>query len=358
VHGGASFAAIGADFADLDRRRAIVDADVLDAWYPPAPSVVQEVAAHLEWLMKTSPPTHSEGLRAAIASHVGLPDSCILPGGGTSPFIFSALPRMVSSGDRVCILDPMYGEYRHVLENLVGAEVVSVPLAPERDFRVDPQALLEAAKGCRLVIVVNPNSPTGQCLSRDEWEEIRRGLPETTRVWVDETYIDFAPGRPSVEPWVADDPRFVVAKSLSKFFALSGLRVGYLAADSAFIREVERFTPPWSVGTLAQVAAVRALEAYDYYQAKASETHALRQAMSDALDEMPGLRCVGSVTNFLMFEAPSASALVEGARKQGVYLRDCGSLSQRFADRYVRTAVKSAEENGRIIEAIGRSAAP
>lgn len=252
----------------------------------------------------------------------------------------------------------MYGEYRHVLENLIGAEVSMVSLAPERDFRVDPQALLEAAKRCRLVVVVNPNSPTGQCLTRDEWEQIRDGLPETTRIWVDETYIDFAPGRPSVEPWVATDPRFVVAKSLSKYFALSGLRVGYLAAHPEVMRQLELVTPPWSVGTLAQLAAVRALEAVDYYRGKAEETHRLRQVLSDALDQIPGIRCVPSVTNFLMFAAPSASALVAGARQHGVYLRDCTSLSVRFADRYVRTAVKAPEENGRIIEAIRRSVAP
>src|SRR3989337_971210 len=89
-HGGASFDAIGTGFDDLARRTSIVDADVLDAWYEPAPAVLATLREHLPWLAKTSPPTHGDGLRAAIASRHGLAPGNVLVGGGTSALLFLA----------------------------------------------------------------------------------------------------------------------------------------------------------------------------------------------------------------------------------------------------------------------------
>lgn len=359
IHGGASFEAIGTRFDNMARRNDVVDADVLDAWYPPAPSVIAELQVNLEWLVKTSPPTHGEGLREAIATRSGLSMENILVGGGTSSLMYLAFPRLIAPGDRVCLLDPMYGEYRHLVENVIGAEVVTADLDPARDFLPDPLAIAEAARGCAMLVMVNPNSPTGQSLTSGEWEILLEHLDPHCRLWVDETYVDFVEQRPSLESLIDEDPRIIVCKSLSKFFALSGLRIGYLAADPALVADWERFSPPWSVGLLAQVAGVRALEATEYYDGRAEETRVLREKMINGLDEIQGIRSLPSVTNFVMFELDGggAASLVEDLRTQNVYLRDCSSLSHRFADRFVRTAVKDEAANGRIIEAIRGSGA-
>ncbi|MBX3095854.1 MAG: histidinol-phosphate aminotransferase family protein [Fimbriimonadaceae bacterium] len=359
IHGGASFDAIGSSFDDLDHRSEVIDADVLDAWYPPAPTVLADLQANLEWLIKTSPPTHGDGLRSVIGKHTGMSPESILVGGGTSSLMFLAFPRLVPIGDRVCLLDPMYGEYRHLVENVIGAEVVNADLDPSRDFLPDPVAVANAAEGCSLLVMVNPNSPTGQSLTHGEWEILLEHLDPHCRIWVDETYVDFVEDRPSVERYVGEDPRVIVCKSLSKFFGLSGLRIGYLAADPALVADWERFSPPWSVGLMGQVAAVRALEAMEYYKQRAHETRKFREDMILALDQINGIRCLPSVTNFILFELENGGAadLVADLRTQNIFLRDCTSLSRRFSDRYVRTAVKDQASNGRIIEAIKGSGA-
>ncbi len=355
-HGGASFDAIGADFADLSRRTGVVDADVLDAWYDPAPAVLETLRQHLPWLVKTSPPTHGDGLREAIAARHGLPAANVLVGGGTSALMFLALPKLIAPGDTVALLDPMYGEYRHIAEHVLLARVVACELQESAGFQPDPRAIAASAAAARakLLVLVNPNSPTGRCLDRDGLGVLLAALPRDCRVWIDETYIDFVADVPTAEPLLRHDPRVIVAKSMSKFFALSGLRVGYLAADRALIDTLAPWNPPWSAGLIAQVAAVRALQSYDWYRAHARRTHELREQLRREIDALPGLRCFPSTTNFLLFatEHVPAATLVARCRERGVYLRDCASLSPRFQARFVRTAVKDAAANRCIVEAL------
>lgn len=355
-HGGASFQAIGADFADLDRRRDVVDADVLDAWYEPAPAVLTTLRDHLPWLVKTSPPTHGDGLRAAIAARHGLDPGQVLVGGGTSSLMFLALPRLVARGDTVALLDPMYGEYRHLCEHVLGARVVGCELDEAQGFRPDARAIAArvAAARARLLILVNPNSPTGVGFDRPGLQQLLAELPAETSVWIDETYVDFAPHVPTAEPLVRSDGRLIVAKSLSKFFALSGLRVGYLCSSLARIGALEPWSPPWSAGLLAQVAAMRALASYDWYRQQAATTAQLRDALAARIAAIPGLRPFPSATNFVLFktDAVDAATLVSRCQAHGVFLRDCASLSPRFGGRFVRTAVKDAAANDRIVAAL------
>lgn len=359
-HGGASFDAIGSDFADLARRHAVVDADVLDAWYEPAPGVLATLREHLPWLVKTSPPTHGDGLRAAIAARHGLSPGHVILGGGTSSLMYLAFPRLVQKGDTVALLDPMYGEYRHVFEHVLGARVVGCELDEARGFRPDPSAIAAAvvASHAKLLVLVNPNSPTGVAMSGADLRTLLAALPGSVRIWIDETYVDFAPDVPTAEPLVAHDPRLIVAKSMSKFFALSGLRIGYLCADPSWIAGLEVWNPPWSAGLLAQCAAVRALQEYGWYRECAVETHRLRDAFAAALAAIPGLRPFPSATNFVLFatERVPAPELVLRCRAHGVYLRDCGSLSPRFGTRFVRTAIKDAGANERILAALAAAA--
>ena len=105
-HGGAFFEAVGEDFASLERSREIVNADVLDAWFPPSPKVVEALQAYLPWLLRTSPPTACGGLIGAIARARGVEPHNILPGAGLSTCIFRALRSWLSEDSHALILDP------------------------------------------------------------------------------------------------------------------------------------------------------------------------------------------------------------------------------------------------------------
>jgi len=351
-HGGDFFAAIGVDLRTLERASDVVSADVLDAWYDPAPRILAAIRKDLEFLVRTSPPTHAEGLQTAISASRHVPESNLLVGSGTSSLMYACFPHLVNPGDKVVLLDPMYGEYRHIFENVIPCQVRSFELEASEGFEVDVDRLAAFAQEAKLVVLVNPNSPTGRCVPLSQIRRLLDQLPAITRVWIDETYIDFLPGNESLEPFVAEDPRIIVAKSMSKFYSLSGLRLGYLAMESKLVDVLEVTNPPWSVGLLAQLAGILALED-PYYEDRSVETRGLRSRLVGGLSAL-GLEVFPSDANFVLCRLPDGSAkdLVSRCAEVGVFLRDCGSISARFEDRYVRIAVKPQDQIERILEAI------
>jgi hypothetical protein len=160
-HGGAFFDAIGTSFDSLERRNKVVNADVLDAWFPPSPKVLDTMREHLPWLMSTSPPTHSDGLKKAIARSRGVDKENILPGAGSSDLIYLTFRLWLNRSSRVLILDPTYGEYIHVLKNVIGCQAHRLVLSRHNNYLVDLDELREQTqRGYDLVVIVNPNSPT------------------------------------------------------------------------------------------------------------------------------------------------------------------------------------------------------
>lgn len=357
-HGGAFFGAIGADFGSLERHRSVINADVLDAWFPPAPGVVSALRDHLPWLLRTSPPTGCEGLIAAIAAARGGAEACLLPGGGSSDLIFRALPRWLNRGSRALLLDPTYGEYAHVLEKVIGCRVDRLRLERSAGYAVDLRKLVAmVAEGPDLVVIVNPNSPTGRGLRKDEIEVVLKAAPPRTRVWVDETYIDYT--GESVEALVPRYDNLIVCKSMSKAYALSGARVAYLCASPHQLEELRAHTPPWVVGLPAQVAAVKALADPDYYSARREETHRMRGQLAIDLSVL-GWEVIPGSANFLLSHLPAAGPnareLVEACKRQGLFVRDAAVMGSLLGDRAVRIAMKDEESNRRMLAILSKIA--
>jgi hypothetical protein len=113
-HGGAFFEAIGPSFDRLERAHEVINADVLDAWFPPAPGALAALREHLPWLARTSPPSTCDGLIEAISRTRGVPSECLVPGSGSSDLIYRALLKWLTPASRVLLLEPTYGEYAHV----------------------------------------------------------------------------------------------------------------------------------------------------------------------------------------------------------------------------------------------------
>lgn len=356
-HGGAFFEAIGVGFDALSRREQIVNADVLDAWFPPSPRVLATFEEHLPWLMRTSPPTWCEGLREAIARHRGVRAENILPGAGSSDLIYRAFRHWLNRTSRVLILDPTYGEYQHVLEKLIGCRVERLTLSRRDGYRVDVGELAwRIGRGFDLVVLVNPNNPTGRHIRRPDLERVLREAPPETRVWIDEAYIDYVDAAESLERFAAQSENIVVCKTMSKVYALSGMRVAYLCASPRQLADLEAITPPWVVGLPAQVAAVRALEDGAYYREQYRRTDLLRAEMEAELRELGIQEIIPGEANFLMFHLngaqPSARRVIEEARRSGIFMRDVASMGTRLGDRALRIAMKDRADNGRVLNAL------
>ncbi len=203
-----------------------------------------------------------------------------------------------------------------------------------------------------LVILVNPNSPTGTFVQkRDLGPALAEAARVGTRVWLDETYVDYVGRDQSLERLAAKTPGLFICKSMSKVFALSGMRLAYLCGHPDEIAAARAITPPWVVGMAAQVAGVRALQDPSYYAARYEQTRAYRAQMAADLRQL-GMNVLEGSANFVLMEGEfDASELVKRCVSRGVYLRDTASMGVR-GNHSVRIAIKSPEGNARIVAAI------
>jgi histidinol-phosphate/aromatic aminotransferase/cobyric acid decarboxylase-like protein/GNAT superfamily N-acetyltransferase len=355
-HGGASFEAIGDEFDHLERRQEVISADVLDAWFPPSPKVIESLQDNLEWLVQSSPPADCAGMARAIARARGVAADNILPAGGSSDLIFLAMRDWLTSDSRVLLLDPTYGEYPHVLEQIVRCRLDRFALAREDGYQVNLNRLQKrlVERNFDLVILVNPNSPTGQLVPRAELERVLERAPARTRIWVDETYIDYAGPGESLERFAAGSDNVVVCKSMSKVYALSGARAAYLCAHAGIIEQLRAVTPPWAVSLPAQVAAVKALEDTAYYSQCWTQTRDLREALGRDLAKFRGWEIIPGRANFLLchlpVDGPDAEEVIRRCKLQGLYLRDAGAMGTAVGQHALRIAVKDEKTNHRLIE--------
>jgi histidinol-phosphate/aromatic aminotransferase/cobyric acid decarboxylase-like protein len=355
-HGGAFFDAIGVEFDELSRRHDVISADVLDAWFDPAPAVAGALHDALAWSIRTSPPTHADGMQRVIARMRGIDERSILAGAGSSDLIFLALRHWLTRDSRVFVLDPMYGEYAHVLEQVIGCRVDRLPLARSSQYDVDLEQLGECLKrGYDAAFVVNPNSPTGRHVPRRALENVIRAAPSRTLLWVDETYVDYAGRGESLETFAAASDNVIVCKSMSKAYALSGVRAAYLCGPVTLVDELRGISPPWSVSLHAQIAACAAVRSVDYYERRWRETHVLREELASWLCEL-GWDVVAGCANFLLchlpVDGPPAAALIAECRRRNLFLRDVSSMGHVFDAHALRIAVKDAQTNARMVDIV------
>jgi histidinol-phosphate/aromatic aminotransferase/cobyric acid decarboxylase-like protein len=202
-------------------------------------------------------------------------------------------------------------------------------------------------------VLVNPNSPTGRCIPRAQLEPFLRRVPASTLVWIDETYIDYVGAHESLESFAITRPNVVICKSMSKVYALSGVRSAYLCASPHLLEGLRAITPPWAVSLPAQVAAVAALQDGAYYADRYRETHALRDELVTAL---PDLDVVPGVANFVLAhlpaDGPTAAEVVDECRRYNLFIRDAANMGIHLGTHAIRMAVKDRATQHRMIDVL------
>lgn len=355
-HGGKSWDASKFDFVVRD---SLVVADVLDSPFPPCPEALNVLREQLERCCQESPPTQCEELIETIAKIRGVQANHVAVSSGSSSLMFSFLPQLLSTESRVLVLSPMYGEYSHILTHVIGCEMTNFVLHRENGFRIDVEELIHQSRQHDAVILVNPNSPTG--VYCEEMSEIIYRIQDEgespTRckmIWVDETYIDYIPDAHSLEPLVATTPSLIVCKSMSKCYALSGLRVAYTVSQK--ITELRRFIPPWAVSLPGQLAAIAALKNPTYYNQQYTIIHEQRMRLSQELQQQ-NFSVLPGVANFILTFLPenthhTSSSFIEACKEKGVFIRDAQNMGVSLGNNSVRFAIRSSEENERILECV------
>jgi threonine-phosphate decarboxylase len=282
------------------------------------------------------------GLREALAAYLGVGAELVVPTNGGAEALFLAA-RAAGTGGKALVLEPTFSEYAAAAA-ASGKEPVRRVARREEDFEWDSTPLRDL-EGVSVVFLCNPNNPTGDLLDRGAVLEVAARVVEAGAVLVvDEAFADFVP-EISVTDMV--DRGLWVARSFTKFFAIPGLRLGCLVCDDA--GRVQTLQPSWPVNSVAAAAGIAAAEDKGFAEASRVEVARLREDLFGALDALPGLQPFPGAANFLLVRGPDG--FPERLARRGVLVRGCGPF-YGLGPEFFRVAVRSAEENGRLVAAI------
>jgi histidinol-phosphate aminotransferase len=285
-------------------------------------------------------------LRAALAERNSCAVGQVWVGNGSSELIWLLGLAYLQTGDSVLVAGPTYGEYA-VVGKMMQARVEIFVARQEDGFRPSVGALEGMLRDVRprLTFLCNPNNPTGVYLDRSTTESLVAANPDGLLV-LDEAYAAFVADRWDATP-LLETGRVAVLRSMTKDYALTGLRLGYLLACAEIVEAVWRVQPPWSVNAVAQAAGLAALRAGAYLQDTLAKTRQAALELRQALSAL-GLRVRPSDTHFFLVEVDDAAKTRTELLRRGILVRDCASFG---LPSFVRVAARRPQENRRLIAA-------
>ena len=286
-------------------------------------------------------------LRHAIAVHEGVTAGQVLCGNGASDLIYHAI--FAAKPRRALVPSPTFGEYEAALA-AAGCEIVRIPL--DVAFRLDERFLKEIDETLDIIILCQPNNPSGVTVDQVLLGHIvERCADSGCRVIVDECFADFldTPETYTCKALLDAFPNLLILKAFTKLYAMAGARLGYaLCADAAFLDAMNRVGPTWAASHLAQTAGLAALRETDYVERVRELVRIERPWLYEQLTTL-GLRVVPGEANFLLFR--SVTPLDAPLRERGILIRGCGDFAG-LDETWYRVAVRTHEENQRLIAAL------
>lgn len=320
-------------------------------------SVKQVLQNSIDDVIHYPDPKASE-LKAAIAEHYGVARENIVLGNGAAELFYLFL-QMVRP-KHVLIPVPSFSEYERAAK-AADCQVTYFPLDSAKNFCMDWQKLFKSAlESADCVILGNPNNPTGNLLTRQEILTFLTALEEKSKsLWVimDESFLDFIDDAPYTLRNLADTYAHVfVVQSLTKFYAIPGLRLGFGVANTKLIQHLEQGKDVWNVNLLAQKAGVAALNDIAYQQASRKLVKKEKQWLYRNLQKLEGIVAYKPSVNFIFLNirgtGRTSTELVAQMREHGILLRDCANYPGLDGKSFVRVAVRTHEENILLIKAL------
>jgi histidinol-phosphate aminotransferase len=294
------------------------------------------------------PDSHAYYLKEDLARHLGLAPQQLILGNGSDEVLDLLVRALVPPGGEVVSTTHTFLMYG-LLTQAAGGFFRPVPL---KEMRVDLAAVAKAVTPqTRLIILNNPNNPTGTAFKRQEWEAFLAAIPATATVVLDEAYLDFAddPQVPAGLDYLAEDRPLVGLRTFSKAYGLAGLRIGYGFGPSELMDYLNRLRMPFNVNRLAQVAARAALKDTDFLARTRKVVLAGKELLYRELTRL-GLSFVPSQANFILIRVPrTGKEVYEAMLREGVIIRAMDAYG--FPD-YIRVNMGRPEENRRFLEAL------
>ncbi|PYM93280.1 MAG: histidinol-phosphate transaminase [Candidatus Rokuibacteriota bacterium] len=340
----------GKPIEEVERELTIHDAIKLasnENPLPPSDRVQKAIMSALNSLNRY-PDGSGFYLRQALAKKHGvMPDQVVL-GNGSNELIELLVRSFLRPGDEAVVPHPSFVVYPMIVQAAGGVRVMVML----KDFRLDLEAMARAITPMtKVVFIANPNNPSATIVTRDEVEHFMTRVPERTIVVFDEAYIEFAmgPDFPDTLAHVKQGRKVVVLRTFSKATSLAGLRVGYGVADADAIALMNRIRQPFNVNSLAQAAALAALDDEAHVLECVRMIEAGRHFLYDEFKRL-GLSYVPSRANFILVDAGrSAADIYQKLLHHGVIVRPMTPFGLETA---LRITVGTPEENRKLVKAL------
>ena len=334
--------------------KPVIDFSVNTSPLGPPPEI-KEIWLSLYEEIKRYPSINGDGIKNYYEKHFDLQPEQILPGNGASEAIYLAF--QVLAPGKILIVTPSFHDYsRAAYLNNVG--IIPFPLNPAEDFTIADLKIIEQKLiAADALIVGNPNNPTGTLFSREELLYLANAY-KTKWFFIDEAFIQFTDDylRNSLL-FTSLPPNILVFHSLTKFYALPGLRLGGVIGHPDTISRLQSFKVPWSVNRLAEKIAPF-LVSCDRYEKKVRQiVTGERKRIYNLLSTILGIKVFPSQANFLLAQwtaTKNLDALLKELLHNGIHIRDCRNFAG-LEDNYFRFAMLDAENNDRLLSNIIRS---
>lgn len=347
----------GGDVDRIAREYGFEPADILDysANINPLPlpdGMGEYIVRNLDVLRRYPDREYLE-LRGAIAAYESLSADEIIVGNGATELLYLAARALRPK--RVLIPAPSFGDYERVFTGM-GTAVDFFPLREEEDFQLQIEPFLtELKKGYQMIILCNPNNPTGKLISIEDLKRIM-DTAQKSGIWVilDETFLDFVSDRKKVTALniIQEYNNLFIVKAFTKFFAVPGLRLGYAIANQGLLARIMPYKEPWSVNALASLLGPWLLKQKGFIKKSREWIHEERPFFLNSLKGVEGLKVFDSKANFVLVKLTNPYWKVSGLKAAlegiGVMIRDAGSF--RFLDEnYFRLAIRERAKNLRLV---------
>jgi len=337
----------GLDYAELEqlcvKPEDVLDFSVCTNPFGPPPAVRAATSVAID----RYPDSNSTELRRALAGSLGVDAESIIAGNGSMELIRLVTLAYFGSADTVLIVEPTFGEYE-IACRIAGSKVLRIRARAEINFRFEVAEIIDLIRRHhpRGIFLCNPNNPTGQYLNRHEIEGILSACEDSLLI-LDEAYAAFAE-----DAWRSLDlikgEDVVILRSMTKDYALAGLRIGYGVAHPEIIKMLQKVCPPWNVNAVAQSAGILALGDSTYLQRCQDGVRQAQEFLRSELAQL-GLLPLPSQVHFFLVKVGDGKGFRQDLLKYGIMVRDCTSFG---LPEYVRIAPRTTPECQRLIQAV------
>jgi threonine-phosphate decarboxylase len=254
---------------------------------------------------------------------------------------------------KALVMAPTFVEYEKALKR-VGSTIDYYLLSEANDFtfKVD-EFLSKNFKAIDLVVICNPNNPTGQYIAKDQLSTLVHHLQKTnTKIMIDESFIDFLTPKDSTTALVNAYDNLFIIRSLTKFYAIPGLRLGFLITSNMDVKKfINTYSETWRVNTIANAVGLNVIDNQQYIKNTKKYLAIERNYLYKRLTTFDQLKVYPSTVNFIFFQTKIKINLKEALLKHNILIRHCNNYIG-LNHHYYRVAVNARKENNQLINAL------